>query len=126
MMSPLASHKVQQREETECNEAPKNNTISPLLGSDSSNQPINARHLTGYTNNPPVDVRQCFPLLPKTLINRIRLSQYAIYNTVAVLDPLSFIQHVICFGRFGIRGTVGRDVVANVGKEVRPRTRISD
>jgi len=101
-MSPLASHKVQQREETECNEASKDNAISPLLGSDSSYQPINARHLTGYANDPPVDVRQCFPLLPKTLIDRIRLTQYAIHYAVAVLDSLSFVQHVICFGRFRI------------------------
>jgi len=125
-MSPLASHKVQQREETECDKTPKNNAISPLLGSDSSNQPINARHLTGYANNPPINVRQCFPLLPKTLVDRIRLSQHAIYYTVAALDPLSFIQHVICFGRFRIRGTVGRDVIADVGKKVRSRTRIGD
>jgi hypothetical protein len=120
------SSEIEEHEQTKRNERPQHNSIPPLLRPNPPNQPIDPRNLAHHPNDPPIDARQHLPLHPKTLIDRVRLTQHAIRHIMAVIDASPLVEHVFCFGCGGIAGAVGVDVGADGGEEVRAGAGVGD
>ena len=114
----LISHKPQQQQKANCNETPQYNPIPPLLRPNPPNQTIQPGNLTRRPDDPPVDARQRLPLRPETLINRIRLAQHPVRDTVTPIDPVPLVEHVVRFRVGRVRVPVGGDVGADGGEEV--------
>ena len=107
------SHKPKQQQKTQRNKTPQYNPVPPLLRPNPPNQTIKPRYLTSRPNNPPINARQRLPLRPKTLIDRIRLTQHPVRNAMAPVDPIPLVKHVVCLGVFGVRVAVSGNVGAD-------------
>lgn len=112
------SPEPKQDKKTYRNKRSQDDAISPLLGSNSPHQAINAWQLACRPDNPPIDVCQGFPLYSKIFIHRVSLAYYVVNHAVTVLDPSPFLKHVFRFGIFRIGGAISVDVGANIGEKV--------
>ena len=121
-----ASHEIQEHEKAESDEASHDYPISPLLRRYPPYQTVQSGNLTGSTSDSPVDARQGLSLEPKALIDRIRLTEYAICHVVAVVYPASFAKHILCFRRLWIICMVCVDVAPHICQEVCPVPRFLD
>lgn len=110
--------KEEKDQEAKGNEAPQNNAVSPLLVPDPGHQGVDARHVAGGADNPPVDVGQRLPLQAKVLVDGIGLGEDRVGHAVRVVDAAALLQHVLGLGVFGMLRAVGVDVGAHVGEQV--------
>ena len=118
MLSVQVSHKPQKQQKTKRDKTPQYNAIPPLLRPNPPNQTIKPGNLTRRPHDPPIDTRQRLPLRAETLIDRIRLTQHPIRNTMAPVDPIPLLEHVVRLGVGGVRIPVGGDVGADGGEEI--------
>lgn len=118
-MPANASPKPKQHETANCNEAAQDNPVSPLLRPNPLHQPVDPGYLCRRACNPPLDAAQALSLQRETLIDGVCLAQHSVRHVVAVVQPPSLVEHVVCFGGFGVVAcAVGVDVGAYVGEEV--------
>jgi hypothetical protein len=111
-----ASLKVQEQQETKRNEHAQDDRIPSLLGTNPINQIIDAGKLRRGICDAPINTRQRFPLQRKTVIDGIRLAQYTIRDLMAIIQPPSFVQHVIRLCLFRICGPISVNVGAHIGQ----------
>lgn len=75
--------------------------------------------MTRRADDPPVDVGQRFSLQAEALVDGVSLAQDAVDHVMTVVDTAALVEHVVRLSSFGVVGSVGVNVGANVREEVR-------
>ena len=112
---PLVSHKEQEQQEAEGNEAAKYDPVPPLLCPYSPDETIDPWYLARCANDSPINVRQRLSLHTKLLIDRVGLTQHAICDIVTSIYSAPFVEHII---RLSVT-RVGRAVCVDIRPDIR-------
>lgn len=124
--SPARLPEVHQHQKAESNETAQDDSISPLLGPNLSDQVVHTGYLAGSTDDAPIDAGKSFTLNSKVLVDGICLAEYAVNHVVAVLYSPSLLQHIVGLGRAGDRCVVSVDIGADIGKQIGAVARLGD
>lgn len=100
----------QQHQKAEPNEAPEDNSISPLLVSNLADEIVHAGDIASSADNAPINVGNCLALDTEVFIDGICLAQHAVHHAVAVLDSAPLFEHVLGLGGGRVGCAVGADV----------------
>lgn len=122
-----SSNEPPEQKEAKGDKRAHDDAVPPLLGRDTPNKRVDARHLARRQRDPPVDVGQRLALDAKVLVDRVRLAEDAVHHVVAVVDAAALAQHVLGLGCLARQPTtlspvsactVRVDVVADVRHQV--------